>query len=204
MLKVALTGGIGTGKTYVRERLQSLGVPAIDADAVVHRALAPGTEVTARVAARFGRSLLAPDGSVDRRALAAIVFTDEQARRDLEALVHPVVFETIAEWFTSAAPSGGRAWALADIPLLFETSWEGWFDKVIVAACGPEEQLRRVMARDRVSENDARARLDAQWPIDLKVARADFVVWTDRSFADTDRQVEGVYRVLTALAPCSP
>jgi len=204
MLKVALTGGIGTGKTYVRERLQSLGVPAIDADAVVHCALAPGTEVTARVAARFGRSLLAPDGAVDRRALAAIVFADERARRDLEALVHPVVFETIAEWFTSAALAGGRGWAVADIPLLFETSREGFFDRVIVTACGAEEQLRRVMARDGVSEDDARARLAAQWPIDLKVARADFVVWTDRSFADTDRQVDGVYRVLTALAPGSP
>ncbi|MBE3133570.1 MAG: dephospho-CoA kinase [Acidobacteria bacterium] len=203
MLRVALTGGIGTGKTYVRGRFHALGVPTIDADEVVHQALGPGTPVTSCVAERFGVGILAPDGAVDRRKLGAIVFADEDARHALEALVHPAVLQTIATWFATEARTAGRGWALADIPLLFETARHGWFDKVIVAACGPDNQIRRIMARDGVSDAEARARLAAQWPIALKIARADFVVWTDQTFADTDRQVDEFYRVLTTLAPRS-
>jgi len=203
MRKVALTGGIGTGKTYVRTRFQELGVPAIDADAVVHDALGPGTAVTARVAERFGPGVLTPDGAVDRPRLAAIVFADDLAREDLEGLVHPHVFAVIMDWFARLPEGRKPGWAIADIPLLFETRREVWFDKVIVAACAPDEQIRRVMARDDSLEGDARARLRAQWPIADKVARADFVVWTDRGFDETDRQVAEVYRALTPGPPRS-
>lgn len=204
MLRVALTGGIGTGKTHVRARFQLQGVPAIDADAIVHEALGAGSPVTARIVERFGPGVLAPHGAVDRRALGAIVFADDEARRSLERLVHPFVFETIAAWFAGLPAGTGPGWALADVPLLFETGRDAWFDKVIVAACSPEEQIRRITARDALSERDARARLAAQQPIDDKVLRADYVVWTDRGFEQTDRQVDEVYRLLTALAsgPC--
>jgi dephospho-CoA kinase len=204
MLRVALTGGIGTGKTHVRARLQSHGVPTIDADEIVHAALAAGTPVTARVVERFGPGVLAPHGAVDRRKLGAIVFADDEARRSLEQLVHPFVFETIAAWFAGLPPGAGPGWALADVPLLFETDRDGWFDKVMVAACSPEEQIRRITARDAMSESDARARLAAQEPIGDKVRRADYVVWTDGGFEETDRHVDEVYRLLTALASGPP
>jgi len=204
MLKVALTGGIGTGKSYVRSRFQALGVPAIDADAVAHEALGPGTAVTARVVERFGPAILTRDGAVDRPRLGSIVFADEQARQALESLVHPHVFAVILDWFARLPEGGAPGWALADIPLLFEARREAWFDKVIVSACGPDEQVRRVMARDGSPEAHARARLQAQWPIGDKAARADYVVWTDRGFEETDRQVGEIYRALTPSAPPSP
>ena len=202
-LKVALTGGIGTGKTYVRRRFHVLGVPTIDADVIVHELLRPGTTTAARVVERFGTAAAGPDGAIDRRALGHLVFSDDAARRDLEALVHPEVLEAVRKWFAVEAPGSRCGWAVADIPLLFETGLEGCFDRVVVAACGPDEQLKRVILRDGLSAAAAQARLAAQWPIAVKAARADFVVWTDRTFADTDRQVDEVYRTLTGLAAAS-
>jgi dephospho-CoA kinase len=199
MLKVALTGGIGTGKSYVRARFQASGVPAIDADAIVHEALGPGTAVTADVARRFGAGVLAGDGAIDRRKLGAVVFADDGARQSLERLVHPVVFEAIAAWFASLPQDAGPGWALADVPLLYETGRSAWFAKVIVAACAPEEQIRRVTARDGLSETEARVRLAAQWPITVKVSKADYVVWTDGGYSDTDRQVDEIYRLLSSV-----
>jgi dephospho-CoA kinase len=203
MLRVALTGGIGTGKSRVRARFQTLGVPAIDADAIVHESLRPGTAVTAGIVERFGAGVLAPAGGVDRRKLGAIVFADTAARRSLERLVHPVVFAAIDAWFASLPADAGPRWALADVPLLYETGCESWFDKVIVAACSPEEQVRRVAARDALDDAAARARVAAQQPIGEKASKADYVVWTDAGFDDADRQVDEIYRLLTALASAS-
>lgn len=194
MRRIALTGGIATGKSYVRARLEARGLPAIDADAVVHELLGPG-EVAARVARRFGTALLGPDGAVDRRGLGRLVFADAAARADLEGILHPLVYQRVARWMAGQRRAGARA-ALADIPLLFETGHEHDFDVVVVAACAPAEQVRRAMARDGSCEEAVRARLAAQWPIEQKVARADHVVRTDGSFEDTDRQVEALYRAL--------
>jgi dephospho-CoA kinase len=191
MLRVALTGGIATGKSYVRARVAAHGVPTVDADTLVHALLSAGTAVTAAVAGRFGPGVLLEDGRVDRRTLGALVFEDVSARRDLEAIVHPRVYERIAEWAASQARAGAR-WALADIPLLFETGRELEFDRVIVVACQPEEQVRRVMRRDGLSEAAALARLAAQWPIAEKVRRATDVVDTGGTFEETDRQVDAI------------
>jgi dephospho-CoA kinase len=187
--RVALTGGIATGKSRVLRRLASQGIPTIDADHLAHEVLAPGSRGAARVAERFGPGILAPDGGLDRRALAGIVFADPSARTDLEAIVHPAVYDAIARWFGTVAPA--RV-AVADIPLLFETGREGDFDEVIVAACPPEEQVRRVVARDGLSEPEARARLAAQWPIGEKVAWADTVVDTAGTHEATDAQVDAL------------
>jgi dephospho-CoA kinase len=191
VLRVALTGGIATGKSYCLERFAALGVPTIDADALAREAVAPGTRGLAAVAARFGSGVLAADGTLDRSALGRIVFGDARARAALEAILHPDVYRRIREWFANL-PAGTRV-AMADIPLVFETGHNHDFDEVVVAACDPEEQVRRVMARDNLSDADARARLAAQWPIEEKVKRATRVIWTDRGFAETDRQVAEAY-----------
>jgi len=199
MFRVALTGGIATGKSYVRSRVAARGVPTIDADAVVHALFAPGTGVVAEVARRFGAGMLAPDGSVNRRALGGLVFSDGASRRDLETIVHPAVYARIAEW-TAACARDGAAWVLADIPLLYETGREGDFDRVVVAACSPEEQLRRVVRRDRLTEAEAHARIGAQRPIGEKARMADYVVDTSGPFDETDRRVEAVCRSLDRAA----
>ena len=194
MVRAALTGGIATGKSYALAGFAALGVPVIDADRLARLAVAPGTPGLAAVAERFGPSVLLADGALDRAALGRIVFDDPVARADLEAIVHPYVYGRIREWFAQL-PEHTRV-AIADIPLLFETGREGDFDRVIVCACAPEEQIRRIMARDHLDEPAARARLAAQWPIEKKAARADFVIRTDGTFEETDLQVAQVFDAL--------
>src|ERR1700754_4068965 len=167
MLRVALTGGIATGKSYCLSRFASFGVPTVDADILAREAVAPGTPGLQAVVARFGAGLLMPDGQLDRPALARIVFNDAKARAALEAIVHPEVYRRIRAWFVGLAPA--TRLAIADIPLLFETGQSHDFDEVIVAACSLEEQIRRCMSRDQLSEADARARIGAQLPISEKV-----------------------------------
>src|SRR6187455_1923113 len=115
MLRVALTGGIGTGKSYCLARFAALGVPTIDADLLARAAVAPGTSGLAAVAARFGTAVLGADGALDRPALGRIVFGDNKARAALEAILHPEVYRRIREWFANL-PAGTRL-AMADIPL---------------------------------------------------------------------------------------
>jgi dephospho-CoA kinase len=194
MVRAALTGGIATGKSFCLAQFAQCGAGVIDADLLAHDAVAPGTPGLARVVERFGADVLLPDGSLNRRALGQIVFSDRAARANLEAIIHPEVYQHISEWFANL-PSGTRL-AIADIPLLFETGHQHDFDCVIVCACDPAEQQRRIMARDGLSEEAARARLDAQWPIADKVARADYVIPTDGSFAETARVVRELYRAL--------
>ena len=194
MLRVGLTGGIATGKSYCLKRFAALGVPVIDADILAREVVAPGSPALQLIQARFGRSVIAPDGSLDRPVLASIVFADRAARADLESIIHPEVYRHINEWFANQ-PSGVR-FAIADIPLLFETGHEHDFDCVVVCACEPFEQLRRLIERDGLAEEAARARLAAQWPIGEKVARADFVIRTDGTFDATETQVREVFEAL--------
>ena len=197
MLRIALTGGIATGKSYCTAAFAKLGVPVIDADVLARDAVAPGTRGLDAIASRFGAHVIAPDGTLDRPALARIVFADAKARADLEAIVHPDVYRRIREWFANL-PAGAR-FAIADIPLLFESGQQHDFDAVVVCACAPAEQLKRIIARNGLSDADARARIAAQLPIDSKAERADYVIWTDRGFAETDAQVRTVYELLSAL-----
>lgn len=199
MLRVALTGGIATGKSYVRGRFEMRGLPTIDADALARAVVAPGSTALALVRERFGEGVIAPDGSLDRKALAAIVFQDEDRRRALEAIVHPAVGGAIDEWL-SAEAQRGTAVAVADIPLLFETGRDAQFDVIVVAACEPDEQVRRVMRRDGATRREAEARLAAQWPIAEKVRRAHYVIRTDGPFALTDRLADEVVAALRRMA----
>jgi dephospho-CoA kinase len=195
MLRAALTGGIATGKSFCLERFAALGAATIDADALAREAVAPGSAGLAQVVDRFGAGVLRPDGSLDRAALARIVFGDQTARAELETIIHPEVYRRITNW-SANLPRGTRV-CIADIPLLFETGHEHDFERVIVAACDPDEQLRRVMARDGLTLADARERLAAQWPIEEKARRADYVIRTDGGFAETEAQVRAVFERLS-------
>ena len=195
MLRVALTGGIATGKSHVLDQFRNRGIACLDADALVHGVEAAGTEATAAIAARFGAGVLAPDGSVDRKKLGPMVFDDAAARRDLETIVHPAVYRAIAAGLHGFELVGDPI-AVVDVPLLFETGGEEDFDRVVVTACSPELQMARLVERG-LTEEAARQRIAAQWPTEKKVARADFVIRTDGTFEDTDRQVDEVYRALT-------
>ena len=200
MLRVALTGGIATGKSHVRARFAARGVPTVDADRLAREVVEPGRPAWTALRARFDPGLFTPDGALDRRRLAALVFDDADARADLEALVHPHVRAAIDAWFEGLAAAGAAPFGIADIPLLFETNRAGEFDRVIVTACDPVTQLARLAQRDRLSTDAGRKRLAAQLPTAAKAARADFVVQTGGSLEDTERQVAAVWRALTGLA----
>jgi len=197
--RVALTGGIATGKSHVRARFESLGVPTIDSDTLARNAVAPGSAGLSAVVRRFGADVCEPDGTLNRKRLATIVFADEEARRDLEHIIHPYVRHASETWFASI--DSRVPFAVADIPLLFEAGRESEFDAVIVTACEPATQLQRLMNRDHLTETEAAQRIAAQWPLDRKIARADYVVRTDGTVDDTNRQVDAVASQLRSLRP---
>jgi len=192
--KIALTGGIATGKSYVAKKLHEAGVPLVDADVLAREVVAPGTAGLSAVRRRFGPDAVRRDGSMDRVRIAQIVFKDKRARLDLEAIIHPAVQKAVNEFF-DALPKR-TPFAIADIPLLYETSREKQFDAVIVVACPREMQLQRVMERNNLSKEDAERRLAAQLPIDKKVEKATYVIKTDGTFDQTDEQVAALIEKL--------
>ena len=199
MLSVAVTGGIGTGKSVVVAELAACGAPVVDADALVHEALRAGSPAAADVRARFGEAVIAPGGDVDRARLGALVFEDNQARRDLEAILHPAVYRAIELWMRAQEESGALV-AVAEIPLLYETGHEGDFDCVLVTACDGDEQVRRAMSRAGASEADVRRRIAAQWPLAEKVRRADLVIRTDGTLEATRQAARSAWEVLRQRA----
>jgi dephospho-CoA kinase len=195
MLKVALTGGAATGKSYVLDQFRRAGVPVLVADDLAHGVTASGTEATATIADMFGGGVVAADGSINREALGAIVFADDAARRALEAIVHPAVYRAIEAGMRGFAKLGHTPLAVAEIPLLYETGHAADFDRVIVTACADDLQLKRLLARG-LSETRARQIVAAQKPTAEKAARADFVIRTDGAKSETDEQVRQVLEAL--------
>jgi len=195
MLKVALTGGIATGKSHVLELFRKRGVPCLDADVLAHGVESAGTEATQAIAARFGAGVLGADGAVDRAKLAPIVFADPAARRDLEAIVHPAVYRAIAAGLRGFELLGSYRLAVVDVPLLYETGHAADFDRVIATVCPPEMQIARMVERG-MARAEARQRLEAQMPTAEKAARADFVIRTDGTVEETEQQVDELYRTL--------
>ncbi len=185
-MRVALTGGIATGKSVVARGLRDHGFPVIDTDQVARDVVAPGTDGLAAVVARFGTSVVRGDGTLDRAALGRLVFGDATARRDLESLLHPRIRREVDRFFEALSPELGPG--VAEIPLAYEAGWGATFDVVVVVACHPVMQRQRLMDRDRLSADDAALRLAAQWPIADKVRLADAVVMTDGDLASTAAQ----------------
>jgi dephospho-CoA kinase len=195
MLKIALTGGIATGKSYVLDRMRALGVTVVDADELAHGVTAAGTEASAAIAGRFGSEVLDSSGAVDRGKLGPIVFADVGARRDLEAIVHPAVYRAIAAALHGFERIGDTHLVVVDIPLLYETGRQRDFDGVIATVCPEALQVERLIARG-MTEAEARQRIAAQMPAEQKAALADLTIRTDGSYEETDRAVEESLRTI--------
>ncbi len=194
--RIALTGGIATGKSYVAGKIREAGVPIVDADVLSREVVAAGTPGLAAVRRRFGPDAVRRDGTMDRVRIAQIVFKDKRARLDLEAIIHPAVQKAIDEFFATLPKR--TPFAVADIPLLFETGRENQFNAVVVVACPRELQLQRLMERNKLSKEDAERRLNAQLPIDQKVKKATHVIRTEGTFEETDAQVADLIKKLSA------
>jgi dephospho-CoA kinase len=199
MLKVGLTGGIASGKSFVGEALAEYGCLLIQADELGHAALGLGGEAYQPVVEEFGREILTSDGVIDRRALAALVFAHPERLARLNALVHPAVFrreEELTAAFGARHPGGV---AVVEAAILIETGSCSRFDKLILVTCAEAQQVERALRREGALESDIRARISRQMPLDEKRKYADFVIDTSGEKADTLRQTRAVYDVLRRI-----
>jgi dephospho-CoA kinase len=199
MLKVGLTGGIACGKTFVGETLAGKGCLVIQADELGHEVLAPGGAAYEAVIGEFGRDILAGDGSIDRRALAARVFGNSGRLERLNALVHPAVIRLEEERIADFARHHPDGIAVVEAAILIETGSYKRFDKMILVTCREDQQLERAMRRRGAAEGDVRARLSRQMPVDEKRKFADFVIDTSGEKEDTLRQTLAVYEELRRI-----
>jgi len=193
-VRIGLTGGIASGKSTVARKLEQLGAFTIDADVLARDVVALGTEGLKAVVARFGNSVLAADGSLDRSVLARVIFADPQARADLNAIIHPLVRERAAE-LEAAAPVG--AVVVHVIPLLVETGQQDRFDAVVVVDTTVEEQLRRLTRRDGLTQTEAEQRVAAQASREERLGAATHVIDSSGPVRETMRQVDELWQNLS-------
>lgn len=196
VLRVGLTGGIASGKSEVSARLRDLGGVVIDADALAREAVAPETPALAEVVIAFGPEMVDGSGRLDRTALGKRVFTDLEARRRLESILHPRVRDRAAQ-LEAAAPAD--AVVIHDIPLLVETGQAATFDKVVVVDCPPSAQLERLVRLRGMHEGEARSRIAAQASRQERLTVADYVLDNTGSVAELRTAVDQLWRELTQL-----
>ncbi|MGN6521756.1 MAG: dephospho-CoA kinase [Actinomycetes bacterium] len=199
MLRVGLTGGIGSGKSAVAARLSDRGAFVIDADLLAREVVARGSEGLTEVIREFGPSLLTSDSELDRAGLAQIVFEDPSARRRLEEIVHPRVRARAAELEAEAAARGDVDVVVHDIPLLVETGQAGSFDLVVVVDADDDVRVARLVARG-LSEAEARARIGAQARRQDRLDAADVVVDNSGTWPELDDEVERLWGRLQRTA----
>lgn len=196
MPTVGLTGSIATGKSFVTEYLRELGADVIDADLAARRVVEKGTPGLAAVVEEFGKEVLASDGTLDRKKLGAIVFADEEKRLRLNSIIHPLVIELQDDWLRSVEKRDQNAIAVIDAALMIESGSYKRLEKLIVVYCEPAIQLARLMARDNLTESEAKCRIDAQMPQDEKRKFANYVIDTSNGFEDTKRQTREIFASL--------
>ncbi len=194
-MRVGLTGGVASGKSTVAARLADLGAVVIDADQLAREVVERGTPGLAAVVEEFGEELLTPDGDLDRPAMGRLVFADEAARRRLEAIVHPLVFERYAELEEQASAD---AVVVHDIPLLVESGRAGEFDAVLVVDVPAEVQIDRMLTQRGWTREDAEARIAAQATRDQRLAVATHVIENTGSLNELRDRVDAVYGELAA------
>lgn len=199
MLRVGLTGGLASGKSFVGRALAELGCHLIQADELGREAMEPGGEAYDAVVAEFGPQVLKEDGTLDRRRLAALVFENEDRLARLNAIVHPIVIRREEELMAEIARRDPRGIAVVEAAILIENGSYRRFDRLVLAWCRPEQQIERAMERGLTRE-EAEARLRRQMPLDEKRRYAHYVIDTSGSREDTLRQVRELYHCLREIA----
>lgn len=183
-----ITGGVGMGKSTSAALLEKMGVAVVDTDKIARQTVEPGQPALAEITAAFGSAILEADGSLNRKELARRVFGDASQRAVLEKILHPKIRQVwmaaVNQWRASGKENGAVI-----IPLLFETAAESNFDAVICVACSANTQFERLRERGW-SHSEIKRRLEAQWPVEEKISRANFVVWTDTTLEAHAAQLE--------------
>jgi dephospho-CoA kinase len=199
MLRVGLTGGLASGKSFVGHALADLGCHLIEADALGHEVMLPGAEVYDAVVSEFGDGILDAEGRIDRRKLGAIVFAKPELLEKLSRLVHPAVIAREERSMTEIGRADPRAIAVVEAAILVETGSYKKFDRLIVAVCSLEQQIERAMKRDGRTREEVAARLSRQLPLQEKMKLADFVIDTSGTKENTVEQARAVYGSLRGL-----
>ncbi|HEY8429426.1 MAG TPA: dephospho-CoA kinase [Sandaracinaceae bacterium] len=192
---VGLTGGIGSGKSTIARMFAELGVPVVDADQIAREVVEPGTDGLAAVVAAFGTEVLAADGTLDRKKLGEIVFADERKRRELEEILHPRIAQASMERFARLAQEG-HPYAIYEAALLVESGRHRTMSALVVVTASEATQIARVRARDGLTEEEAKARIAAQLPLEEKVRVADYVIENDGSLEQARARTREVHRRL--------
>nr|WP_320146073.1 dephospho-CoA kinase [uncultured Anaeromusa sp.] len=198
---IGLTGGIGSGKSFVASLLKKMGATIIDADHLAREVVKPGTPGYRAVATAFGAGIILPSGEFDRRKLGAIVFADDSARKKLENILHPRILARAAEEAQAAAAKGELA-VVFDVPLLFETGWQVRMDEVWVVFVAEKVQLERLCARDGMTADEGKHRISLQGDLSEKAAQADVCIDNNGTEEATLLQVKEQWmRVLQGVLP---
>jgi dephospho-CoA kinase len=195
-LIVGLTGGVATGKSVVVKEFKRLGAHLIEADEIAREVTGPGTPAYTEIAGEFGRGVLKPDGTIDRRALGRIVFSDPARLRRLNEITHPEIIHEIEVRMERLKKKHPEGMIVVDAPLLIEVGLHKKMDKVVVVYADEKRQVERIIKRDGLSPEEAARRIRAQMPTKRKLDFADFVIDGNGSVEDTIKAVEGVYERL--------
>ena len=197
---VGLTGGIAAGKSAVGRLFRQLGVGVVDADEVAREVVERGSEGLAEIVDAFGSEVLAPDGSLDRKRLAAMVFEEPDLRKRLEAITHPRIGARSMQLMAAIAARGERL-AIYEAALLVENGSYRMMQALVVVAASEATQIARIKLRDGLGEAAARARIGAQLPLEQKIAVADFVIWNDGTPDELEVKVRELHSALLARFP---
>ena len=195
MLKVGLTGGIGCGKSHILKEFHKLGVYTIDADEIAHEVILPDQSAYEQILETFGPEILASDRTIDRKKLGEKVFSDEKAREKLNRIVHPLVLEEVARRVAifEEREDPTSPIIMVDAALMVETGSYRKYDFVVVVYCPPQVQLQRVIARDRLSEEEALQRIQSQMPLLEKIKYADYIIESSGRLSETNEQVKHIF-----------
>ncbi|BBI34920.1 dephospho-CoA kinase [Cohnella abietis] len=193
-MNIGLTGGIATGKSTVAKLLIKQGAILIDLDAIAREVVEPGQPALLAIAARFGQAVLQENGSLDRKKLGTIVFTNTAERKALEAITHPAIRAVMRDRMAYHAEKSSSKLVVVDVPLLYESGLESYFEQIMVVYVPRTEQLQRLIERDKLTTDEAQRRLDAQMDIEEKRLRADILIDNSGSLVSTEQQIERYWR----------
>lgn len=190
---IGLTGSIASGKSTVANMLKEYGLPIVDADIVARVVVEPGTATLAKIAEAFGKEVITENGEMDRAKVGSIIFHDESKRKVLNEIIHPAIRAEMLRQRDEHIANGAKT-VIMDIPLLFESKLQHYVEKILVVTVSEETQLRRLMERNQLSEEEARARISSQLPLSEKEKGADAVINNNGTVDETREQLDSVLR----------
>ncbi|QCR33221.1 dephospho-CoA kinase [Lysinibacillus sp. SGAir0095] len=190
---IGLTGSIASGKSTVAKMLKEYGLPIVDADIVARLVVEPGTPTLKRIVATFGEEALTEDGAMNRQKIGSIIFNNEEKRKELNSIIHPAIRQEMLRQRDEHIENGSKT-VIMDIPLLFESKLQHFVEKILVVSVSEEIQLNRLMERNQLTEEDAKARIQSQLPLHVKEQGADAVINNNGTIEETDKQLETILR----------